>query len=35
MEEHADPRTLILDAAQQLVQTQGYNAFASAGKMPV
>ncbi len=30
MEEHADTRTLILDAAQQLVQTQGYNAFSYA-----
>jgi TetR/AcrR family transcriptional regulator, transcriptional repressor for nem operon len=30
MEEHADTRTLILDAAQHLVQTQGYNAFSYA-----
>src|SRR5579859_1309299 len=30
MEEHADTRTLVLDAAQQLVQTQGYNAFSYA-----
>jgi TetR/AcrR family transcriptional regulator, transcriptional repressor for nem operon len=30
MEEHADTRTLILDAAQQLVQTRGYNAFSYA-----
>ncbi len=30
MEEHADTRTLILDTAQQLVQTQGYNAFSYA-----
>lgn len=30
MEEHTDTRTLILDAAQQLVQTQGYNAFSYA-----
>lgn len=30
MEEHADTRTLILDTAQHLVQTQGYNAFSYA-----
>lgn len=30
MEDHADTRTLLLDAAQHLVQTQGYNAFSYA-----
>ncbi|HXR65326.1 MAG TPA: TetR/AcrR family transcriptional regulator [Ktedonobacteraceae bacterium] len=30
MEEHIDTRTLLLDAAQHLVQTQGYNAFSYA-----